>query len=344
MPDSPTPPGRDAIPAKVWRFAERWMADHDADGDGRLVRAEWERIDDRIGVADLDENGEVTTDELARYVAGYGAHRRIRLMPAGAAGIVLLPSFLPPSGVGAHSAATTRDEDSGTPPDAATNDSGDSSETAPAEDPSERRFYVRPSRLPLGLPDWFLKADRDGDGQLTLSEFAQTGSASPEKEFAAYDRNRDGLVTPAEILFATGRTGQSRKAGLKTKAPVASKTPSSSETAADTEHAISDQNGADQAQTDRDGAEQSQADQNAPEQNGTGQNGTGQNGDAQNSPGQNNASRNNPNRTAVDGRARVAHGDRRVDGDHAQRHRDERKRSGRQPSGASDSAASPSRS
>jgi hypothetical protein len=35
---------------------------------------------------------------------------------------------------------------------------------------------------------------------LTLAEYAELGSASADKEFARYDRNQDGLLTPREVL------------------------------------------------------------------------------------------------------------------------------------------------
>jgi hypothetical protein len=68
------------------------------------------------------------------------------------------------------------------------------------------------------LPDWFRKGDRDGDGQLTLAEYAGVGSASADKEFARYDRNRDGLITPRELL---GPAAFSKPAPRLPAAPVA---------------------------------------------------------------------------------------------------------------------------
>ncbi len=73
---------------------------------------------------------------------------------------------------------------------------------------SERKYYVAPSRFPAGLPDWFKKCDGDGDGQLTLAEYAELGSASADKDFARYDRNQDGLVTPHEVL---GRAASAKR-------------------------------------------------------------------------------------------------------------------------------------
>jgi Ca2+-binding EF-hand superfamily protein len=41
----------------------------------------------------------------------------------------------------------------------------------------------------------FKRLDKDGDGRLSLAEFA----APPEKMFARLDRNHDGLITPDEM-------------------------------------------------------------------------------------------------------------------------------------------------
>jgi hypothetical protein len=63
-------------------------------------------------------------------------------------------------------------------------------------------FYVPKSRLPPGLPDWFLRRDLDGDGQLSLAEFAPNPTQADLEEFARYDRNGDGFITAKECLDA----------------------------------------------------------------------------------------------------------------------------------------------
>ena len=67
--------------------------------------------------------------------------------------------------------------------------------------PSE--FFVPRDRLPKGLPSWFLIRDADGDGQVTLAEYAPDVSASSIREFARYDGNGDGVLTPQEYLRGT---------------------------------------------------------------------------------------------------------------------------------------------
>ncbi|MFC1597623.1 hypothetical protein ACFL5Q_06780, partial [Planctomycetota bacterium] len=50
---------------------------------------------------------------------------------------------------------------------------------------------------------WFLIRDADGDGQVTVAEYAPDASASSIREFARYDRNGDGVLTPQECLRGT---------------------------------------------------------------------------------------------------------------------------------------------
>jgi Ca2+-binding EF-hand superfamily protein len=54
---------------------------------------------------------------------------------------------------------------------------------------------------PTGLPDWFAKLDTDGDGQIALHEWPADRSM---EEFAKYDLNGDGFITPQEVLRVLG--------------------------------------------------------------------------------------------------------------------------------------------
>ena len=79
-------------------------------------------------------------------------------------------------------------------------DSGSPSGTSDSAKPKPKRFLTARERFPSGLPDWFLRAAND-DGQVTMSEYA--ANSSPEEaatQFAKYDLNQDGIITPAECL------------------------------------------------------------------------------------------------------------------------------------------------
>jgi Ca2+-binding EF-hand superfamily protein len=53
-----------------------------------------------------------------------------------------------------------------------------------------------------GLPDWFVRNDADGDGQVLMSEFSSTWNESKLADFQAFDLNGDGIITDREALLA----------------------------------------------------------------------------------------------------------------------------------------------
>jgi hypothetical protein len=78
-----------------------------------------------------------------------------------------------------------------------------SADSAADAKPAPRRpNHLKPKRdaLPKGLPDWFLKMDVNGDGQITMAQFATNWTPDKVKEFDRYDLNHDGIITAAECL------------------------------------------------------------------------------------------------------------------------------------------------
>jgi hypothetical protein len=67
-----------------------------------------------------------------------------------------------------------------------------------------KRFLLPKERLPQGIFEWFSEKDTDGDGQVTMAEFAQGRKWTDTRaaEFDSYDLNHDGVITPAECLKA----------------------------------------------------------------------------------------------------------------------------------------------
>ena len=177
------------ITSKLFRYAKRVVKRYDTNGDGRLDEAEWTSMRGNPATADLNRDSQITIDEFARFVASYGAGRRIRL-------------------------SATRD------PIAERNPIGrqpgvSESEAANADQLAlERRRGLKYfSQLPDGVPSWFVERDADGDAQLTLAEFSPKLRAREVAEFKGYDVNGDGLLTAAEL------SGRARKEGEGTPNP-----------------------------------------------------------------------------------------------------------------------------
>ncbi|MFN3152364.1 hypothetical protein [Bremerella sp.] len=79
---------------------------------------------------------------------------------------------------------------------------GRSSRSESSDSPKQEtyRFLTATERLPKGLPDWFLRNDQDGDGQIMMHEFTTSWSSSKVSEFDGYDLNGDGVITPKEAI------------------------------------------------------------------------------------------------------------------------------------------------
>jgi hypothetical protein len=168
-----------AVSSKLLRFSQRLVERHDRNRDGLLDATEWSAMQGQPAQADLNRDGQLTADELARYAAGYGVGRRIRLSTRGNAG--------PADPTIAADGTTTV----GTPASAA---------DPLAADPRRALQFFAP--LPGGTPSWFAERDSDGDAQLTLSEFSPRLRTAEVTEFKRYDLNGDGLLTINELTKA----------------------------------------------------------------------------------------------------------------------------------------------
>ena len=146
--------------------------------------------------ADFNADGLITADELVRHVAEFARQRSICFVAPPWLGSGATSPLLKP--VTAADASTYPPSTEGLP-----------RQGAPSTDEDLRRrrkYHVSPKRLPPGLPDWFLQRDADGDGQLTLAEFAPNGTGSQRDQFARLNANGDGFLTPKEYLRANDAT------------------------------------------------------------------------------------------------------------------------------------------
>lgn len=66
-------------------------------------------------------------------------------------------------------------------------------------DESKQREYAAPLESVRGMPVWFLARDINGDGQLSLREFAPGLSLEATAFFGRLDADSDGCITPDEV-------------------------------------------------------------------------------------------------------------------------------------------------
>ena len=216
-----------ATSAKVLRYAQRFVATHDANKDGRLQQSEWSTVKGEPAFADVDGDAVITADEFALHVARFATPRHIRLLFPESPQSEDVP-LLQPKSAPADAAAKTGDVQPASSPagnsaqatDVAAAETGEPAEAAAAEPakPTPRRrdakFFVPASRLPAGLPSWFHTQDKDGDGQITMAEYSESLNSGTLAEFNRLDRNGDGLITAAECVQRSTTGGEkSKKSG-----------------------------------------------------------------------------------------------------------------------------------
>ncbi|MBX3440629.1 MAG: EF-hand domain-containing protein [Planctomycetaceae bacterium] len=187
-----------AVPAKVVRYADAVFRRCDLDGDGRLTETEWRSIGVDHATIDLDQDGIISREEFLEYVLRFGRARS----PVYSSETLNEPAAAPSSTAdGADASSAIEVNSAPEDVDASTNAAGKEG-VAGTEGkdatPRTTRYAVRASRGLGKLPGWFLARDADGDGQLTLREFAGEAGGN-SREFERLDRNRDGVITPHEL-------------------------------------------------------------------------------------------------------------------------------------------------
>jgi Ca2+-binding EF-hand superfamily protein len=175
---------------KIERYSRQLLKKYDADGNGELRGDEIGALPESLRVSDLDRNGVITADELARRIVAYARRRSIR--------IVTLNS---PTPLGAEARPSSADQSSQAEVAASGRPEATNAVAANEPDPKQpaKRFFVRSERLPTGLAQWFRDSDADGDGQVSLAELHARGATEVITQFADYDRNGDGVITAAEF-------------------------------------------------------------------------------------------------------------------------------------------------
>jgi Ca2+-binding EF-hand superfamily protein len=154
---------------KTRKYAEGLLRDYDKNRDGMLQRDEWKEMKTEHQGADSNGDGTITLDELTTRISAYSS--------GGA-------SSSPLSSSGSHSYGGKKG----------------SSDKSASTTKKSYRFLTPTERLPKGMPDWFIKNDADGDGQIMMAEYAASFTETIAAEFAKYDQDGDGIITPNECL------------------------------------------------------------------------------------------------------------------------------------------------
>ncbi|MFN0017173.1 MAG: hypothetical protein ACKVP0_02875 [Pirellulaceae bacterium] len=154
---------------KFKKYAEQLLKDYDKSKDGMLQRDEWKEMKTEHQGADSDGDGVITLGELTNRVSAYSS----------------------------GGASTTPLSSSGGSSYSGKKGSGDKVASGPKK---SYRFLTPTERLPKGMPDWFIKNDADGDGQIMMAEYSTSWTDSTAAEFAKLDLDGDGIITPNECL------------------------------------------------------------------------------------------------------------------------------------------------
>ena len=219
--------------SKTRSYAQSMLRGYDKNQNGKLEKEEWTRMRDKYHPADVNSDGIITLHELTERVASLiggksgasGNRSGAATSPRSGANDKRLPKDLPGwfarcDGNGDGQVAMAEYSSTWSESKAAEfakhDTNGDGVVTtkeclAPEKDRqrSKTRKKLSPAkkpgrvgstarRLPDGLPDWFARCDRDGDGQVAMAEYSSTWSESKAAEFAKHDTNGDGVITQKE--------------------------------------------------------------------------------------------------------------------------------------------------
>ncbi|MFH1266072.1 MAG: hypothetical protein ABIK89_10120 [Planctomycetota bacterium] len=178
-------------PARVKRY--------DRNRDGALEKEEWQRAWKALAVSGSEEG--IAVEELAQQIARHALRNPIVMKPPSSlGGRANSPLLLNPAiGSGASGKADGSKSVS---------EQGVAGGAAQAAARGPTKFFVPKSQFPRGLPAWFLLRDADGDGQLTMPEFAPKATQSQIDDFASYDHNGDGVITAKEGARGPKLTGK----------------------------------------------------------------------------------------------------------------------------------------
>lgn len=204
-------------PAKVVRYAKTMVLRYDTSGDGVLQPEEWRRMPGTPKAIDLNGNGEVTLEEIVWYLNRFGQDRTIhrtivrdtrepyRFNPDKMQFFnPVMPRAVAPPPVVNEATIPVSPDDDGVAEIMETHDESLDEDVyekllLERQIPSSRPFHVLPEVL-RGVPAWFIVMDKNGDGQISLAEFAAPRYLpATMARFKQYDKNGNGFIEPDEV-------------------------------------------------------------------------------------------------------------------------------------------------
>lgn len=221
----------DAAPLTLRYYVRHLMNKYDANGDGILQRAEWENKIEGAQAIDLDGDFDLTDQEILFFLTRFAKDRtifnpnparvknqRVNFVTEEAEQEVLIrPASAAPKKLsdaearearfrndGETSLADMTDEEvrgvfvEGNPALESVDDEEMLDALLSDMDESSVREYAAPPQQLIGAPVWFLARDKNGDGQLTLLEFAPQLSPRLLALFGQYDADGDQIITAEE--------------------------------------------------------------------------------------------------------------------------------------------------
>ena len=161
---------------KYGRFAASLMKRHDKNKSGVLEKNEWQKLGE--GTEQFDLNGDDVLDEI---------ELRAKLV-----GFSTNPN---------NSSSRLASKPTANPKRTKRNKSRKKTKRDPNGEPRSYRFKTAHERILSKVPnaDWFVRLDRNKDGQIAMSEFAKKWTPSAAREFMDKDTNNDGIITPDEL-------------------------------------------------------------------------------------------------------------------------------------------------
>ncbi len=223
-----------SVPLSIRTYSRFFVTKYDKNGDGMLQRAEWEDKVNGAQAIDIDGDWTLTDQEIMYYLARFSQGRTLSnpnpsQTPTPRVNAVVEATETPLL-IRTASAAPRRMTRSEFDEEREQLLQGDLAELSDEDfiklmtednpalesvedeellgvlladmDESNYREYTTPPQVMVGVPVWFLARDVNGDGQLTLLEFAPSLLPSAVAQFGKFDANADGLITAEEIREA----------------------------------------------------------------------------------------------------------------------------------------------